>query len=80
MEAEELEELNPSIKGKRLQVVDEVFAPAYAVRPPDCSCCFASRLLFSNLRVVYTVESTGIHALLRPALELLKETTCAVDV
>lgn len=29
MEAEELEELNPSIKGRRLQVVDEVFA-AYA--------------------------------------------------
>ena len=25
MEAEELEELNPAIKGKRLQVVDEVF-------------------------------------------------------
>lgn len=26
MEAEELEQLNPSIKGKRLEVVDEVFA------------------------------------------------------
>lgn len=37
MEAEELEELNPLIKGKRLQVVDEVFAALGLVSPPACS-------------------------------------------
>lgn len=58
MEAEELEELNPSIKGKRLQVVDEVFV-AYVFVHQAALAVFASRLLLSNPSVVVDQQQSG---------------------